>query len=104
LKAGLLCLRRHRARRKLDCIGLRRHPPEQPTMDDKTILQHITELVEEEKRLRGPQGDAVRIRDVEEQLDQCWDLLRQRRALREFGEDPDQAQVRDAQTVETYKG
>jgi hypothetical protein len=37
-------------------------------------------------------------------LDQCWDLLRQRRARREFGEDPDQAQVRPGSIVENYKG
>ncbi|MBC7470690.1 MAG: DUF2630 family protein [Ramlibacter sp.] len=76
-------------------------------MSDKTILDHITELVHEEQRLRGEGTkavDPVRIRDVEQQLDQCWDLLRQRRARREFGEDPEQAEVRDPQTVENYRG
>ena len=76
-------------------------------MSDKTILDHITELVHEEHRLRGESTkvvDPVRIRDVEQQLDQCWDLLRQRRARREFGEDPEQAEVRDPQTVENYRG
>lgn len=74
---------------------------------DKTILDHITELVHEEQRLRGEGTKAVdpaRIRDLEQQLDQCWDLLRQRRARREFGEDPEQAEVRDPLTVENYRG
>jgi hypothetical protein len=76
-------------------------------MSDKTILDHITELVHEEQRLRtegGNSPDPARIRDLEQQLDQCWDLLRQRRARREFGEDPEQAEVRDPQTVENYRG
>jgi len=77
-------------------------------MNDKTILEHITDLVEEEKRLRAGThqlGDHTeRIRHVTEQLDQCWDLLRQRRAKREFGEDPDGAKPRDVDTVERYIG
>lgn len=76
-------------------------------MSDKTILDHITELVHEEQRLRTEGSktvDPARIRDLEQQLDQCWDLLRQRRARREFGEDPEQAEVRDPQTVENYRG
>jgi hypothetical protein len=75
-------------------------------VDDKTILHHITELVEEESRLRAeteaPQQHSARIQALEEQLDQCWDLLRQRRAKREFGQNPDDAQVRDKDTVEKY--
>lgn len=75
-------------------------------MDDKTILQHITELVEEENRLRAgteaPEQNSARIQALEEELDQCWDLLRQRRARREFGQNPDDAQVRDKDTVEKY--
>ncbi|MGZ5194972.1 MAG: DUF2630 family protein [Ramlibacter sp.] len=77
-------------------------------MNDKTILQHVSELVEEEKQLRVGASlapdKAERLRHIDEQLDQCWDLLRQRRALREFGEDPETAQVRDARTVEGYEG
>ena len=76
-------------------------------MSDKTILEHISTLVEEEKTLRSSgaaAADATRLKDVEQQLDQCWDLLRQRRAKREFGEDPATAQVRDAGTVENYQG
>jgi hypothetical protein len=75
-------------------------------MSDKTILDHITELVHEEQQLRGGGAtvDPARIRHLEEQLDQCWDLLRQRRAKREFGADPDQAEARDPRTVEGYRG
>jgi Protein of unknown function (DUF2630) len=76
-------------------------------MDDKSILQHITELVKEEDRLRAenaaPERNTERIRHLEEQLDQCWDLLRQRRAKREFGDDPDSARPRDIGTVERYE-
>jgi hypothetical protein len=46
--------------------------------------------------------DQKRLRQLEEMLDQCWDLLRQRRALREYGEDDDQADARDVSTVEGY--
>lgn len=73
-------------------------------MNDTSILQHINALVDEEHRLRGSGGDAARLKHVEEQLDQCWDLLRQRRAKREFGDDPAAAQVRDVGTVERYEG
>ena len=74
-------------------------------MGDVKILEHITSLVEEEAKLRsGGIADAARLRVVEEQLDQCWDLLRQRRAKREFGQDSDTAQARDVGTVENYQG
>ncbi|MDB5911894.1 MAG: hypothetical protein JWP22_569 [Ramlibacter sp.] len=77
-------------------------------MSDLTILSHISELVEEEKNLRADHGkpnhNAERLRHVEEQLDQCWDLLRQRRAKREFGENAETASVRDPRTVEGYIG
>jgi hypothetical protein len=74
-------------------------------MSDKSILEHINSLVEDEHKLRaaGPSG-AEQLRHVSEQLDQCWDLLRQRRAKREFGEDPNSAQERDPGTVEGYTG
>ena len=75
-------------------------------MDDKTLLQHITELVDEENRLRAeterPEQHADRIQALEVELDQCWDLLRQRRAKREFGDNPDEAKPRDKDTVERY--
>jgi hypothetical protein len=77
-------------------------------VNDRSILDHINELVEEEGRLRaaGTQApeSASRLKHVEEQLDQCWDLLRQRRAKREFGENPDAASPRDVGTVERYQG
>lgn len=78
-----------------------------PTVNDTKILADIAALVKEEDSLRlaGPAGaNAERLKHVEEQLDQCWDLLRQRRAKREFGQDPDTAQVRDVGTVENYEG
>ncbi len=77
-------------------------------MSDKSILEHISALVEEEHQLRSGPGNAEskssRLKHVEEQLDQCWDLLRQRRAKREFGDDPATAKVRAAGTVEGYEG
>lgn len=77
-------------------------------MSDKSILDHISALVAEEHALResgaSQPADAERIRQLEVQLDQCWDLLRQRRARREFGQDPAGAQVRDPGTVERYEG
>jgi hypothetical protein len=77
-------------------------------MSDQSILDHITALVSEEHTLRSAaapkDANAARLKHVEEQLDQCWDLLRQRRAKREFGEDPASASVRDAGTVKRYEG
>ncbi|MCK9686164.1 DUF2630 family protein [Scleromatobacter humisilvae] len=75
-------------------------------MEDQTILDRITALVDEEHRLRegapAPEANADRLKSVAEQLDQCWDLLRQRRAKREFGADPETAKPRDIGTVENY--
>jgi hypothetical protein len=77
-------------------------------MDDKTILKHISALIDEEHKLREGAGAApeqgARLKHVEEELDQCWDLLRQRRARREFGRDPEAATPRDIGTVENYEG
>jgi hypothetical protein len=79
-------------------------------MDDHTILEHIHELVDEEHRLeRGKAGvglnveDHARLETVEVALDQCWDLLRQRRARRAAGLPDDDAEVRDPDTVERYQ-
>ena len=78
-------------------------------MDDQQILQKIETLINEERELRehpeSQLGDdqRARLERLEVALDQCWDLLRQRRALREFGEDPEQAHTRDATTVERYE-
>lgn len=75
---------------------------------DQTVLDHIERLVAEEKALyhKGGISDAEKekLTALNVELDRCWDLLRQRRALREFGQDPDEAEVRPARTVENYKG
>ena len=75
-------------------------------MDEDDILKRIHSLVDEEHALRdsSEHSDETRARmsKVEADLDQCWDLLRQRRAKRQYDEDPDEAQPRPEQTVETY--
>ncbi|HEX7890687.1 MAG TPA: DUF2630 family protein [Ramlibacter sp.] len=77
-------------------------------MSDQSILARISSLIEEEHKIRdhpsAPGSSAPRLKELEEQLDQCWDLLRQRRAKREFGQDPEAAQPRDIGTVERYEG
>jgi hypothetical protein len=79
-------------------------------MDDQQIHGTIEELVAEEHELweRESAGtasgaDRQRLRELEVSLDQCWDLLRQRRALREAGRDPDDAGVRRPEVVEHYE-
>lgn len=79
-------------------------------MDDDEIRAAIDRLLTEEhdRRMqheRGPleEGDARRLRELAESLDQHWDLLRQRRARREFGLDPEDVTVRDTETVERYR-
>ena len=75
--------------------------------DDRSVLSHINQLVKEEERLYGQTElagkDRTRLAELKVELDQCWDLLRQRRAMREFGEDPDKAKVRPAKIVENYE-
>ena len=76
--------------------------------DDDDILGRIKTLVDEEHHLNKPgepptDEQHARIRELEVQLDQCWDLLRQRRARRDAGDDPNQAKLRDADTVEHYQ-
>ncbi|HJV13344.1 MAG TPA: DUF2630 family protein [Propionibacteriaceae bacterium] len=79
-------------------------------MDDSDILARIREMVDAEHELRramqenpGEIPDAPeRLRDLERSLDQCWDLLRQRRAHREFAQDPDESQPRPKEQVERY--
>ena len=79
------------------------------TESDEDIVRRIGALVDEEHRLNNhpgePLGDegAARLRALEVQLDQCWDLLRQRRAKSEFGQDPSDAHVRPADVVERYQ-
>ena len=79
-------------------------------MDDHEIIGRIDKLVDEERELREQHvleplsdADAGRLRVVEEALDQCWDLLRQRRARRNAGLDPDAAQSREIGVVEHYQ-
>jgi hypothetical protein len=82
-------------------------------MSDESIAARIERLVAEEHALLGREesdrtdggsleSDRERLDAVKVELDRCWDLLRQRRALRDAGSDPDDAQVRDANTVERY--
>ena len=73
-------------------------------MDDD-ILARIDRLVGEEHELQNPEEptDPARMRELEVMLDQCWDLLRQRRAKRDAGLDPSDAHVRDEATVEGYQ-
>jgi hypothetical protein len=79
-------------------------------MDDSQVLGRIDELVAEEQRLyerdshgEMEPGDHERLDEIRVALDRCWDLLRQRRAQREFGLDPDEARLRSADTVERYE-
>jgi hypothetical protein len=74
---------------------------------DGSVLRHIEELVSQEHRLQAQtslsEEDRARLRAVEVELDQSWDLLRQRRALRAAGQDPDRAEVRPPDIVEKYE-
>ncbi|HVO54694.1 MAG TPA: DUF2630 family protein [Solirubrobacterales bacterium] len=78
-------------------------------MDDQQVLDRIDALVrEEEQLLHRHQGEGLssdehaRMEELKVQLDKMWDYLRQRRSLREAGDDPDDASVRDGGTVEDY--
>jgi hypothetical protein len=75
---------------------------------DASVLAHIERLVSEEHKLFNKQTleetETKRLKDLQVQLDQCWDLLRQRRAARETGHDPSKAEVRPAGIVEGYEG
>jgi hypothetical protein len=78
-------------------------------MDDSSIQEQIDQLVAEEQRLlaegegAGPSEERhQRLQELKVDLDRCWDLLRQRRAREEFGENPDEAQARDGRVVEDY--
>ena len=80
-------------------------------MDEGQILEQVQALVDREHDLRervqggelDPQEEQQQLRRVEEALDQCWDLLRQRRARRDAGQSPDEAVVRPADEVERYQ-
>ena len=79
-------------------------------MDDKEVLGRIHGLVDEEHKLRAQLSEGklsadeehARLKEVEEALDQCWDLLRRRRAARESGNDPDAEQAHSTSEVESY--
>ena len=80
-------------------------------MDERQILEQVQALVDREHDLRervqggelDPQEEQQQLRRVEEALDQCWDLLRQRRARRDAGESPNEAVVRPVDDVERYQ-
>jgi Protein of unknown function (DUF2630) len=80
-------------------------------MDDKEILGHIGELIQTEHELRAKlaagdldsEAEREQLASAEAALDQCWDLLRQRRARREYGQNPDEATVRPVGQVEGYR-
>jgi len=80
-------------------------------MDDKEILAHIDDLIQTKHTLReqlaagqlSSAQEREQLKAAEEALDQCWDLLRQRRARREFGENPDEALVSPVGEVEGYQ-
>jgi hypothetical protein len=80
---------------------------EEPKADNR-VLEHIQKLVEQEHRLMEQKSladaDQQQLTNLQVQLDQCWDLLRQRRALREMGGDPESAHVRSPNVVEKYIG
>ncbi|HEY5987903.1 MAG TPA: DUF2630 family protein [Streptosporangiaceae bacterium] len=80
-------------------------------MDDKQILGHIGDLIQTEHDLRAKlsagemssDDERDQLASIEAALDQCWDLLRQRRARREFGQNPEEANVRPVGQVEGYR-
>ena len=81
-------------------------------MDDKKVFEEINKLTTEEKELwrkqseegRVEEDDRVRLKELSETLDQCWDLLHQRRAARKAGLDPRETKVREKEQVEGYEG
>jgi len=80
-------------------------------MADEHVTAHIEKLAHEEHALfekesagKASEADKARLAQVEILLDQCWDLLRQRRAKREFGQKPGDAKPRDPKTIKNYLG
>ena len=75
-------------------------------MDDNSVLSRINGLVDEEHKLREgtdhSDDEKARLSKIDADLDQCWDLLRQRRAKRQYDENPDDAAARPESTVESY--
>ena len=79
----------------------------EPETEDQSVLKSIHRLAEEEHRLYSHEAltdaDRERLAKINVELDQCWDLLRQRQALRDAGDNPDKAQVRPPEIVENYE-
>jgi hypothetical protein len=80
-------------------------------MDDQQVIERINEIAHEEHQLWEREGrgeiteaERERLRELAVTLDQCWDLLHQRRARSSAGQDPDDTTIRDARTVEGYTG
>jgi hypothetical protein len=80
-------------------------------VDDKKVTDRIDELAREEHALferesqgKATEADQAKLKRIQVTLDQCWDLLRQRRARREFGQDPEAAKPRDEKTIKGYTG
>ncbi len=75
--------------------------------EDQPVLNHIQRLASEEHRLFSQtvrtKAERKRLANIQVELDQCWDLLRQRRALRDVGEDPNEAEVRPPDIVQNYE-
>jgi hypothetical protein len=75
--------------------------------EDNSVLSHITKLTEREEHLYGKENltdeDVNELHKIKLELDQYWDLLRQRRALRDAGENPNAAEMRSSDTVENYE-
>jgi hypothetical protein len=79
-------------------------------VDDRDVFGTINQLAEREEELRATEAERrltgeerAELSELEVRLDQCWDLLRQRRARREFGQDPDAAETRPPDVVERYR-
>ena len=76
-------------------------------MEDRNVLKHIKELTEEEERLYSKgnlsKEEVGRLHQMKVELDQCWDLLRQREGLRDAGKDPNKARLRPPGIVENYE-
>jgi hypothetical protein len=80
-------------------------------MEDRQVLSRIDELVQEEEKLLSQhenegltKDEHARLSELKVQLDEAWDYLRQRRALRQYGFDPEDASLRGPDTVENYEG
>jgi hypothetical protein len=74
----------------------------EPEVDDRDLIERITNLVAEEQKLQASEHDPDKLRELEVTLDQLWDLLRQRRSQEEFAQDPSVVHERDPNTVEGY--